>query len=62
MGLAGREPAEHIRDGDPHMADASTAAALTWLDRNDVLILHGTNLASFSRERSSFRQIDWNYR
>jgi hypothetical protein len=53
MFLAGREPAEHIRDSDPHVANARTAAALSWLDRNDVLVIHGTNLASFSRERSS---------
>jgi hypothetical protein len=53
MCLAGREPAEHVRDGDPHVANARTAAALTGLDRNDVLIIHGANLASFWRERSS---------
>jgi hypothetical protein len=61
MGLAGREPAEHICDSDPHVADARTAAAPTWLNRNDVPIIHGANLASFSRERSSVRQTDWTY-
>jgi hypothetical protein len=52
MCVAGREPAEHISDGDPHVADARTATALARLDRNDVLIFHGADIASFSPERS----------
>jgi hypothetical protein len=44
------------------MADARTAAALTWLDCNDVPIFHSINLASFSRERSSVPRTDRNYR
>jgi hypothetical protein len=48
----GREPSKHIRDSDPHVSDARTATALTWLDCNDVLVIHGYHLASFSRERS----------
>jgi hypothetical protein len=40
MGLAGGEPTEHVRDRDPHMADARPAATLARLGRNDVLVVH----------------------
>jgi hypothetical protein len=53
MCVAGREPAEHIRDGDPHVADARTATTLARLNRNDVLVLHRANIALFLRERSA---------
>jgi hypothetical protein len=62
MCLAGRKPAKHIRDGDPHVADARTATPLAGLDCDDVLVFHGANLASFSRKRSSVVQTNRNYR
>jgi hypothetical protein len=53
----GREPTDHIRDGDPHMADARTATALARLDRDDVLVFHGASLTLFSREGSAQRHL-----
>ena len=41
MGLASGEPTKHVRDGNPHVADARTAATLAGLDGNDVLVVHG---------------------
>jgi hypothetical protein len=38
---------EHIRNRNPHVADARTAAALARLDGDDVLVVHGQILASF---------------
>src|SRR6185437_3277797 len=43
VGLAGRQPTEHVRDRNPHVADARPAAALTRFDGNDVLVVHGKN-------------------
>ena len=43
VGEPGRvgEPTEHVRDCDPHVADARTATTLARLDGNDVLVVHG---------------------
>ena len=35
-----RQPAEHVRDRNPHVADAKAAAAFAGLDRDDVVIVH----------------------
>ena len=48
MGLAGGKPTEYIRNRNPHVADAGTAAALTGVDRNDVLILHKKDNSTIS--------------
>jgi hypothetical protein len=37
MGLAGGEPTQHIRNRNPHVADARTTASLARLDGDDVL-------------------------
>src|SRR5882757_535324 len=53
MGLAGGQPAKHICDGDPHLPYARAAAALAGFDRDDVMVIHSTTIASFSCGRSS---------
>jgi hypothetical protein len=41
MCLACGEPPEHIRNRNPHMANARTTAPLTRLYGNDALVVHG---------------------
>jgi invasion protein IalB len=53
VGLTRGQPAEHISDRNPHIADAGTAAALARLDRDDVLVVHAPLLASFLARRST---------
>lgn len=45
MGLTGSQPTEHIRHGDPHVADAWTPSTLAGLNRSDVSVIHGHRLA-----------------
>ena len=45
MGLASGEPTEHIRNRNPHVADARSAAALARLDGDDVLVVHDNNFS-----------------
>jgi hypothetical protein len=40
VGLSSGEPAQHIRNRDPHVADATPVAALARFDGNDALIFH----------------------
>ncbi len=41
MGLASGEPTAHIRNRNPHMANARTTAPLTRFYGNDALVVHG---------------------
>jgi hypothetical protein len=47
MGLAGGKPAKDVRDGDPHLPYASATAALAGFDRDNVMVIHSINIASF---------------
>jgi hypothetical protein len=40
VSLASGEPTKYVRDRNPHVADARTAATLAGLDGNDVLVVH----------------------
>jgi hypothetical protein len=54
MGLARGEPTEHVRNRNPHVADARTPATLARLDGNDVLVVHGRKssiIPSFVQQR-----------
>jgi hypothetical protein len=42
VGLASGEPTKHVRNCDPHMADARTSTTLARLNGNDVLVIHGS--------------------
>lgn len=53
MGLAGSEPIEHIRDGNPHVTDARTAAALARLDGIDLLVVHIRKFSILLAQRSN---------
>jgi hypothetical protein len=53
MSAAVSKPSKHISDGNSHVADARPAATLARLDRDDLLVIHGANLASFRRWRCS---------
>jgi hypothetical protein len=61
VGLTGGEPTEHVRDRDPHMADARPAATLARLDRDDVLVVHDREVSidpGFSAEGFTGRGYD----
>jgi hypothetical protein len=54
MGLAGGEPTEHIRDGNPHLPYARATAALTGFDRDNVMVVHCANIALFFVNAAAF--------
>jgi len=44
---AGSEILQHVIDGIPHPADARLAAALIWLNSDEVFVLHGRMVSAF---------------
>jgi hypothetical protein len=42
---SGSQIGKHIRDSDPHPANAGLTTALAWLDRDDLGVIHKKTLA-----------------